>query len=109
MISRQPFWSVLLFSLLLTPGMLGAQDDVPRDVKSLWEDFDPRQTPLDTRQVRQWEKEDITCRYITYQIGTFKGQEARMAAFYAFPTGAKSVPGLIHLHGGGQRAFLHEV
>jgi len=109
MIARQLSFSLLLFSLLLTPGMLGAQDDVPRDVKSLWEDFDPRQTPLDTRQVRQWEKDNITCRYVTYQIGTFKGQPARMAAFYAFPTGAKSLPGLIHLHGGGQRAFLHEV
>jgi len=109
MTARQLSCSVLLFSLLVTPGMLRAEDDVPRDVKSLWADFDPRQAPLDIRKVRQWEKDDITYRYVTYQIGTFKGQEARMAAFYAFPTGAKSVPGLIHLHGGGQRAFQHEV
>jgi dienelactone hydrolase len=109
MISRQPFWSVLLFSLLLTPGMLGAEDDVPSDVKSLWADFDPRQVPLDTRQVRQWEKDNITYRYVTYRIGTFKGQQARMAAFFAFPTGATRLPGLLHLHGGGQRAFQHEV
>lgn len=32
-----------------------------------------------------------------------------MAAFYAFPKGAKKTPALLHLHGGGQRAFLHEV
>ena len=109
MIARQLSCSVLLFSLLATPGMLGAQDDVPADVKSLWADFDPRQAPLDTRQIRQWEKDNITYRYVTYQIGTFKNQVARMAAFYAFPTGATKLPGLLHLHGGGQRAFQHEV
>ena len=109
MIARQLSCSVLLFSLLATPGMLGAQDDVPCDVKSLWADFDPRQAPLDTRQIRQWEKDNITYRYVTYQIGTFKNQVARMAAFYAFPTGATKLPGLLHLHGGGQRAFQHEV
>ena len=32
-----------------------------------------------------------------------------MAAFYALPRGAKKVPRLLHLHGGGQRAFRHEV
>ena len=32
-----------------------------------------------------------------------------MAGFYGFPKDAKKLPGLLHLHGGGQRAFLHEV
>jgi dienelactone hydrolase len=48
-------------------------------------------------------------RYVTYRIGAFKGVPARMAAFYAFPKGGHRLPGLLHLHGGGQRAFLSEV
>ena len=109
MTARRLLWSILLVQFLVAVGTLRAEDDVPRDVRSLWANFDPRQVPLDTSTVRQWEKDKITCRYVTYRIGTFKGQQARMAAFYAFPTGAKGVPGLLHLHGGGQRAFQHEV
>ena len=32
-----------------------------------------------------------------------------MAGFYGFPEGERDLPALMHLHGGGQRAFLHEV
>jgi dienelactone hydrolase len=48
-------------------------------------------------------------RYVVFTIGTFKGQKARMAAFYAFPEGGKNVPGILHLHGGGQRASVDSV
>ncbi len=81
----------------------------PTTVKELFADFDPRKEPLDSKVVREWEKDGIVFRYITYHIGTFKGTPARMAAFYAFPKGAKTLPGLLHIHGGGQRAFLNEV
>lgn len=84
-------------------------DDVPKTVKELFADFDPRQDPLDTKVVRESEKDRIVYRYVTFHIGTFKGQPARMAAFFGFPKGANNLPGLLHLHGGGQRAFLHEV
>ena len=84
-------------------------DDVPKTVTALWSDFDPRKDPLDTKVVREWEKDGIVYRYVTFHIGTFKGQRARMAAFFGFPKGAQKLPGLLHLHGGGQRAFLHEV
>ncbi|MCA8989830.1 MAG: acetylxylan esterase, partial [Planctomycetaceae bacterium] len=83
--------------------------DVPQNVAELWADFDPRSAPLDTHLVREWTSDGITYRSITFHIGTFKGQPARMAAFYAFPQGAQKLPGLLHLHGGGQRAFLREV
>lgn len=45
-----------------------------------------------------------------YLIGHFKGKPARMAAIYGFPEGTKeTLPAVMHIHGGGQRAFLHEV
>lgn len=84
-------------------------DNAPKTVKELFSDFDPRQEPLDAKVVREWENEGIAYRYVTFYIGTFKGTPARMAAFYAFPVGAEKLPGVLHLHGGGQRAFLHEV
>jgi dienelactone hydrolase len=86
-----------------------AAADVPQTVQELFADFDPRRDELDSKLVREWEKDGIVYRYVTYHIGSFKGQPARMAAFFGFPRGAKKLPGLLHIHGGGQRAFQHEV
>lgn len=81
----------------------------PATVRELWADFDPRKDALDAKVVGQWEKDGVVYRYVTYHIATFKNKPARMAAFFGFPKGAGKLPGLLHLHGGGQRAFLHEV
>ena len=104
-------WLALIVPVLCCPPLtvVGEPPQVPRTVKELWSDFDPRKEPLDAHVVREWEKDGIIFRYVTYHIGTFKGVEARMAAFYGFPKGGRKLPGLLHLHGGGQRAFLHEV
>lgn len=37
------------------------------------------------------------------------GDFINIPAFYVFPKGAQKQPALLHLHGGGQRVFLHEV
>lgn len=81
----------------------------PQTVQQIADGFDPRQDPLDAQVVREWTKEGIVYRYVTYHVGTFKGKPTRMAGYFAFPEGAKQLPALLHLHGGGQRAFLHEV
>lgn len=82
---------------------------VPKTVEALWSDFDPRKEPLDVQIVREWDEDGIHFRYVTFRIGTLKGKTARIAAFYAFPKDGKKLPALLHMHGGGQRAFLHEV
>ncbi len=103
---------VKVVSILFFAGCISrvvAEDRVPSTVTALWSDFDPQKAPLAIEVVREWEKDGTAYRYVTFHIETFKGQPARMAAFYAFPKGAEKLPGLLHLHGGGQRAFLHEV
>ncbi len=103
-------WATALCVALL-PFVANAaeQPKVPGMVKELWADFDPRKDALDAKVVREWEKDGIVYRYVTYHVGNLKGKPARMAAFFGFPRGVKKVPGLLHLHGGGQRAFLNEV
>ncbi len=103
-------WIMALFSALV-PFLVFASDQpkAPATVRALWSDVDPRKDPLEATVVRSWEKDGIVFRYVTFHIGIFKGTPARMAAFFGFPKGAKKLPGLLHLHGGGQRAFLHEV
>ena len=81
----------------------------PTNLDELWHGFDPQAEPLNTTVVREWNQEGVTCRYLLFTIGTFKGKTSRIAAFYAFPKSDKKLPALLHLHGGGQRASLTEV
>jgi cephalosporin-C deacetylase-like acetyl esterase len=98
-----------LLTLLAIFSPLVGEEKVPTTVAALWADVDPTAEPLEIKVVREWQEEGLVLRYVTYHVGTFKGKPARVAAFYAFPRGARKLPGLVHLHGGGQRAFLHEV
>ena len=101
-----------LVVVLLVPWMAApvvAADRVPTTVPEIAADFDPGAEPLDIKVVREWKEEGLVLRHVTFHVGTFKGRTARMAAFYGFPLSKKKLPGLLHLHGGGQRAFLHEV
>ena len=85
---------------------------VPQNVAELWAGYDPRKEPLQTEVVREWEEDGVVVRYVRFFIGSFKGKPAWMAAFYAFPKsakGGKKLPGVLHMHGGGQRANLHLV
>jgi dienelactone hydrolase len=100
---------ILAFSFVLFGSAIAAAQEPPRTVEALFADFDPRKEALDTEVVREWEKDGVVYRYVTYHVGTFKGKPARMAAFFGFPQGGRNLPGLLHLHGGGQRAFQHEV
>ena len=81
----------------------------PTNLTEMWQGFDPLRDPLDTEVVREWKEGDATYRYVVFTIGTFKGQKSRVAAFYGFPKSDKKLPALMHLHGGGQRAFIKDV
>ena len=96
-----------LACLFLT--VIADEPKAPVTVKELWADFDPRKDALETKVVREWEREGIVYRYVSFHIGTFKGKPARMAGFYAFPKDGKKLPALLQLHGGGQRASIKEV
>lgn len=101
-------------TLLATAPLLGSQfamaaELLPQSVEELWADFDPRRDSLEAEVVREWKEGAGVFRHVRYLIGSFKGKPARMAAIYGFPTGAKNLPAVMHIHGGGQRASLHEV
>ncbi len=82
---------------------------IPQNLDALWGDYDPRKEPLEAEVTKEWEQDGIVCRVIRYRVGVFKGEPATVAAFYAFPKGATALPGLMHIHGGGQSASLATV
>jgi len=103
---------VLLVVLCASFGpQAGAESaEVPQSVEELWADFDPRRDPLETEVIREWREDGGVFRHVRFLVGTFKGKPARMAAIYGFPEKADGkVPGVMHIHGGGQRGSLSEV
>ncbi len=98
----------IALALLTFSGSVVAQD-VPQTVEQTWAGFDPRAEPLETEVVRESVEDGIVLRHVRYVVGTFGGKKTRVAAFYAFPQGAKQLPGIVQLHGGGQRAMPETV
>lgn len=95
---------ILIVFLLAGAGVIGAAD-VPETVEAAWADYDPRAEPLETEIIRESIGGGIVLRQIRYVVGTFGGKKTRVAAFYAFPEGGTGLPGIVQLHGGGQRAM----
>jgi cephalosporin-C deacetylase-like acetyl esterase len=85
------------------------EGQVPRNLAEFWGEYDPRREPVAAEVTREWEQDGIVCRVLRYHVGVFKGAPAKVAAFYAFPKGAAKLPGLLHLHGGGQSASFDSV
>ncbi|MHC4629142.1 MAG: dienelactone hydrolase family protein, partial [Planctomycetota bacterium] len=81
----------------------------PKTLEELWAGYDPRAEPLETETLKEWEEADVVLCIVRYQIGTFKGQKAVMAAVYGYPKLGRNLPGLVQIHGGGQYADYRAV
>ena len=79
-------------------------DEVPQNVTDLWKNYDAQIEPLDVQVVEEWKADGVVTRYITFKVGTFKGADARIAAYYSFPDNGEKNAAFVWSHGGGQRA-----
>ena len=84
--------------------VLASAAGVPQTVTETWANFDPRAEDLEIEVIRESTEDGIVLRQIRYVVGTFGGKKTRCAAFYAFPEGGTNLPGIVQIHGGGQRA-----
>lgn len=78
--------------------------EVPRNVVDLWKDYDARKESLDIKIIKEWKADEVVTRYVTFKVGTFKGADARIAAYYSFPANGRKNAAFVWSHGGGQRA-----
>lgn len=81
----------------------------PKTLNELWAGYDPNKEPLEVEVLKEWEQDGVVMQVLRYRIGVFKGKKAMMAAVYGYPKGAKNVPGLVQMHGGGQSASYQAV
>lgn len=104
---------VLLFALNLACLSIDAQEtfipysapaEVPKTATELWQDYDARKESLDIQVIKEWKAEGVVTQYLTFKVGTFKGADARIAAYYSYPDNGKRNAAFVWSHGGGQRA-----
>jgi dienelactone hydrolase len=91
-----------------TAGSMARADSAKEiaSVEDLWRDFDPEALPLDVETIRTWEEEGAA-----YQTLRFTGEGAndarvRVYAIQGAPREGKALPGVLHVHGGGQTVSL---
>jgi hypothetical protein len=95
-------WQSQSFAIESLPPLKGGK--APQSHSEMWSGFDPRAEPLEVEVLKEWEEDGVILKVLRYRIGIFKGEKAMMAAVYGYPKGAKNVPGLVQIHGGGQYA-----
>ena len=78
------------------------------NILEFWKAYDARKEPLNVRVVESWKTEQGEVRLVLYSLGrlqgTNKSARAVVAAYLGLPKGKESKPGIVHVHGGGQRA-----
>ena len=82
--------SFFIFSSLTTWGVdsflpYQSAEEVPKTAKELWAAYDSTKEDLDVKVIKEWKEDGVIIRYLTYKVGTFKGTDARVAAYYSFP------------------------
>ncbi|MCY3017865.1 MAG: acetylxylan esterase [Planctomycetota bacterium] len=71
---------------------------LPPDV---WRTYDPDAGEFNEEVLKRWSEKGADYKEV-YFSAYINGQTVRVYGMYAAPTGAKSVPAVMHLHGGGQ-------
>ena len=94
--------SLILCTIPVAVFSAGNDDRIPVSVEELWEDFDPRGIPLEIDIIREWTENGSRWKEFYFTGEIWEGSSVRIYAMYAEPEGARNLPGMLHIHGGGQ-------
>ena len=81
---------------------------------NFWSQYDPRAEPIGAEIVKAWEESNGHFQLIRYRLGNLKGSNKSaspiIAAYFGYPKNRSGkVPGIVQIHGGGQRANKQRV
>jgi cephalosporin-C deacetylase-like acetyl esterase len=76
-------------------------------IDALWSGFDPHALPFEIETVKSQDEESLHLETIYFTGEVFEGEKSRVFAYLGRPQQvAGKVPGILHIHGGGQTANL---
>ncbi len=79
-----------------------ARGQGPTTPESVWAGFDPRDEPREVEVLRRWTEHGASYREFTFTGMTHEGSRVRVYAIASVPEGRTRLPGVLHVHGGGQ-------
>jgi dienelactone hydrolase len=92
---------VLIIVLGLSGRACGQPTTTP---EAVWADFDPHEEPLDVEVLKRWTEHGAVWTEFTFTGMTHEGSKVRVYALSGVPEGRTKLPGILHVHGGGQTA-----
>ena len=75
-------------------------------VENLWRGFDPEALPLDVETTKTWEEQGAVFQTLRFTGESTKSAKVRVFAICGAPKIGRRLPGILHVHGGGQTASL---
>ena len=105
-------WNVLRTTLILLMAVTSsavAEDAVAPTMQSpedLWRGVDIHKTPLDIEILSTRVEDGIRIETLTFVGEIIGDRPVRVYAFRAVPIGPSNVPGILHIHGGGQTCSM---
>ncbi len=97
--------SLIVFVLIALSGPAPARES-PEDV---WRGFDPTTLPLDINVIHSWREDGIGLEKLTFTGEVAGDVKVRVFAIQGAPKNDKKLPGILHIHGGGQTANVQWV
>ncbi len=79
-----------------------AHFETPEDV---WRGYDPNKLPLNIEVIKSWEEDGCWFEKLRFTGEIADGVPTRILAVRGGPIGGKNLPGLVHIHGGGQTLY----
>lgn len=70
--------------------------------EQVWKDYDPSLEPLEVEVLKQWTKDGNIFKEMYFTGKTIGEEKVRIYGVYSAPMGGKQLPGILHVHGGGQ-------
>lgn len=106
--------SICLVAPLLAALAGGGEIEPIGDAEALWRGIDPQALPLDRELLDGWREPAGSFQKLRFTSEVCDGVPARVFAIYGAPPisaqdPAERVPGILHIHGGGQTASLEWV
>jgi dienelactone hydrolase len=93
--------------LLWLTALAGSAAAEIESIDELWAGFDPRALPLEVEVVKAWDEGDVHLETIYFTGEVFEGEKTRIFGYVGRPRNVTGkVPGILHIHGGGQTANL---
>lgn len=78
-------------------------------VEDLWRGFDPESLPLDVEKTKTWEEPEGVYETVRFTGEIANQSRVRVFAICGAPKTGNRLPGILHIHGGGQTASLEWV